>query len=141
VAAIYTPPWPMAEMFTTTLYPVVAVDSLGMNITVNNGAMILIPVSDIDNTFDALNGTLIQLRWFYFDGPYDGDIDNTFDALNGTLIQLRWFYFDGPYDGDIDNTFDALDGTLINKLVEADSPDEKLQLALRIEATSTMDLI
>ena len=114
MAAIYTPPWPMAEMFTTTLYPVVAVDSLGMNITVNNGAMILIPVSDIDNTFDALNGTLIQLRWFYFDGPYDGDIDNTFDAL---------------------------DGTLINKLVEADSPDEKLQLALRIEATSTMDLI
>lgn len=141
MAAIYTPPWPLAEMFTTTLYPVDMTDAVGITIAVQGGALSLLPQSDIETSHGMEDGTYIQERWFYQDGPYDSDIEATHGMEDGTYTQLRWFYQDGPYDSDFECSYGLMDGTLINKLVEADTPDEELQLAIRIEASSTMDLI
>jgi hypothetical protein len=129
------------HILSSTLYPVPQIDAIVFGISVDGGAMYPLPSSDLKHTFEALGGTLIQTRWFYYDGPYDSDLKHTFEALGGTLIQTRWFYYDGPYDSDLKHTFEALDGTLVNKLVEADTPDEGLQMSAVIENTCTMDAI
>jgi len=141
MAAIYM--WPVDDqiLLTTTLYPVEVVDSLQLSVAISAGGMFEIASSEIEATFGVEDGTYIQLRWFYSDGPYDSDIEATFGTEDGTYIQLRWFYTDGPYDSDIEATFGMEDGTLVNKLVTADTPDEALQLSLAINNTCTMDAV
>ena len=141
MAAIYMWPEDKYLLLTTTLYPIDVTDVLVFGVSVTEGALDLLPNSDFKSTFGLEDSTLIQLRWFYTDGPYDSDFLSTFDLQDGTLIQLRWFLTDGPYDSYFLSTFDLQDGSLINKLVAVDTPDEKIQLALKIEASSTMDLI
>lgn len=125
----------------SSLYPVPQVDAMVFGVEINEGSLDPIPQMDLKHTFEALDGTLEQTRWFYYDGPYFMDLKHTFEALDGTLVQTRWFYYDGPYEMDLKHTFEALDGTLENKLVEADTPDEGLQMTLVINDTCTMDAV
>ena len=141
----YVCPPPVQDEFltylTTWIYPVYAFDDMDISLTVSGGLMQELPQSDVWNSFGAEDGTLIQLRWFYADGPYDSFVWNSFGAEDGTLTQLRWFYADGPYDSLVYNTFGVEDGELLNKLVRAESPDELLDMSITINDTCTMDLI
>ncbi len=128
-------------ILTTTPYPIDVADNIQLAITFSGGFLDLIPESDLQSTQDMQDGTYIQVRWFYEDGPYDSDLQSTQDMQDGTYIQVRWFYEDGPYDSDLQSTQIMLDGTYETKLVIADSPDEKLQMAITINDTCTMDLI
>ena len=141
MAAIYM--WIEDEyiLLTTTLYPVEVVDNLQIGITFSGGFMSPIPESIISATQDMEDGTYIQVRWFYFDGPYDSDLEATQDMGDGTYVQVRWFYYDGPYDSDLEATQAMADGTYVTKLVLADTPDEALQFALSINNTCSMDAV
>ena len=141
MAAIYIPPWPLVEVYTTTLYPVVVVDSLGFNVRISGGAMTAVPESNFNTAFSLEAGSYMQTRWFLYDGPYDDNFDTAFSMESGSYIQTRWFLYDGPYDDNFDTAFSMGSGTLINKLVIADTPDEALQFTVRIENSSTMDTI
>lgn len=129
---------------TTTPYPVEVVESLVFGITLSTGHMDLLPFTDVGaNLGVGPDGSLTQIRWFYTDGPYNDEVTAEFGiGPDGTLIQLRWFYEDGPYDDEVVANFEAMGGTLIEiPIVEADTPDESLQLGITINDTSTMDLI
>ena len=141
MAAIYM--WPVDDqiLLTTTLYPVEVNDSLEINVTLSGGFLELIPGSSLESTQTILDGTYTQVRWFYTDGIYDSDLESTQDMEDGTYVQVRWFYRDGPYDDNLESTQVMLDGTYISKLVAADTPDEKLQLALAINNNCSMDAI
>ena len=141
MAAIYMWPEDKYIILTTTLYPVDMTEHLSFEISVIGGTLNPLPNSDFESSYDVIDGTNTQLRWFYEDGPYDSDFESSYDMEDGTNIQLRWFYEDGPYNSDFESSYDMMDGTVINKLVAVDTPDEKLQLEIRIEASSTMDLI
>lgn len=144
MAAIYM--WPVDNqiLLTTTLYPVDVTDAIAMSITFTDGTMLPIPSAEITGSFGmGPTGDLVQLRWFYTDGPYDGEVAGSFGmGDDGTLVQLRWFYVDGPYDGEIGGTFGMGPGGALTQLVVfADTPDESLQLSITINDTCTMDLI
>jgi hypothetical protein len=145
MAAIYMWPLEYKIILTTTPYPVEVVESLVFGATVTSGRMDEIASAEASGSFSpGADGTLVQLRWFYVDGPYDNEVSGTFGVgPDGTLVQLRWFYTDGPYDDEVSGTFAAFDGTLIQKtkLVIADTPDELLQVRCVINDTCTMDLI
>jgi hypothetical protein len=128
-------------VLTTTLYPVDVDDSLAIEISMLGGTMNLLPHSEFSSDFEAQDGTYEQLRWFFFDGPYDSYFSSDFEVQDGTYEQLRWFFFDGPYDSYFSSDFEAQDGLLRNLLIWGDTPDEELQMAIVISATSTMDLI
>ena len=123
------------------LYPVEAIDYLQLGITFSGGFLELIPNSNLQQTYALMDSVYVQVRWFYSDGPYDSDLQQTYTLEDSTYIQVRWFYTDGPYDSDLQQTYALLDGTYESKLVEADTPDEELQMALAINNTCTMDLI
>ncbi len=125
----------------TTPYPIEVVELLQLDVTFSGGILDLIPESDLQFTQDMQDGTYIQVRWFYEDGPYDSDLQFIQDMQDGTYIQVRWFYEDGPYDSDLQSTQLMLDGTYETKLVEADTPDEKLQLDIAINNTCSMDSV
>ena len=143
MAAIYCPPWPKDLEVTTTLYPIDVTETVHLGGTLSGGVLEPIPNEDWAATFGTTSdGTLTQLRWFYEDGPYDDQWTASFETgIDRTLVQLRWYYEDGPYDDEWTASFSASDGTLVNKLVEADSPDEMLHLGCTILNTCTMDLI
>ena len=128
-------------VITTTPYPVEATDSMETSFTFKQGSLDLIPGSELESTHDAQDGYYTQVRWFYEDGPYDSDLTSTHDAQDGVYVQVRWFYYDGPYDSYLQSTHSIHDGTLANKLVVADTPDEKLQLGLAINTNCSMDLV
>jgi len=141
MAAIYIPPWPLAEIYTTTLYPVEVVDSLGVSVVFESGAMAILPASEVATGLGLENGSYTQLRWFYTDGPYDSDVATSISLHDGSYTQLRWFYEDGPYDSEVGTSIALISGSLINKMVHADTPDEELQLSAVILTSCSMDLI
>ena len=141
MAAIFCPPWPKDLELTTTLYPVVVVESFQMSASFTDGWMALIPVDFLEMTQAVISGTYIQKRWFISDGPYDDDLEMTQAVISGTYIQLRWFISDGPYYDFLEMTQAVISGTYVNKLIEADTPDESLQMGISINNTCTMDLI
>lgn len=143
MAAIYMWPEDLYIELTTTLYPVDVTEYMILGATFESGRLDPIPNEDWTFSFETgQDGTLIQKRWFYSDGPYDEAWTFSFETgQDGTLIQLRWFYADGPYDEQWTFSFEASDGTLVNKLVEADSPDEMLHVGCTIMDTCTMELI
>jgi len=128
-------------ILTTTLYPVEVVDAIVFGVTINAGFMGLLPASDMANNYGFISGSYIQKKWFYSDGPYDSDMANDYGFVSGNYEQKKWFYTDGPYDSDMANNYGFIDGSYVNKLVIADTPDEKLQLSLSINTTCSMDLI
>ena len=141
MAAIYMWREGKSVIITTTPYPVVAKDSIEVTIELKGGFLSPIPGSALESTQLMQAGTYTQVRWFYEDGPYDSDLESTQVMLDGTYVQVRWFYEDGPYDSDLEATQTLLNGTLVNKLVEADSPDEELQLSLTINTNCSMDAV
>ena len=150
MAAIYMWPEDKYLLLTTTPYPVEMVERIVFGINVDAMSMKPIAQEHFSNDFSAgPDGSLIQKRWFWTDGPYFDEFASEFGVgPDGTLIQLRWFWEDGPYLDEFTNTFGVLDGTLIltRIIVEADTgssgkPYEELQLNCRINDTCTMDLI
>jgi hypothetical protein len=127
--------------YTSWTYPIDAQDSMQMTTAPDSGTLDLLPHSELQSTETLEDGAYTQVRWFFSDGPYDSDLQSTQTLEDGTYVQVRWFFEDGPYDSDLQSTQTLLDGTYESKLIEADSPDEKLQMAIVINATSTMDLI
>ena len=101
-------------ILSSKLYPITASDSMEIAATLSGGDMFMIPTSYVDTTFS----------------PEDG-----------TYVQKRWFYADGPYDNDVDTTFSVEDGELINKLVEAEAGPELLQISCAIKTSCSMDAI
>jgi hypothetical protein len=137
MAAIYQ--WFDTTIYvTTTLYPVEAFDGIDISVTIDSGSMTALPGEGIDVAHDLISGTYTQLRWFYTDGPYTDGLDVTHDLVAGTYTQLRWFYTDGPYNEGIDVTHDLVAGSYDQVLIEADSPDEGLDLSIAIETSSSM---
>ncbi len=141
MAAIYIPQWPKPIELTTTLYPVVALDSMNIVITLDGGYMALIPVSDAEVTYNLQNGTYTQIYWLLTDGPYTSDAEITYNLQNGTYTQIYWLLADGPYPSDAEVTYAMLAGTYTLKGVIGDSPDEKLQMSILIDNASTMEAI
>ena len=129
------------EVLTTTLYPLDVNDGLEISTSFSFGSMPEIPSDAAETTYSLLNGTYTQLRWFFTDGPYEDSAENLYSLLDGTYTQLRWFHVDGPYDDSAENLYSLLDGTHIRKRVEADSPDEKLDISATIRNTCTMELV
>jgi hypothetical protein len=140
MAAIYIPPQASAEIWTTTLYPVVISDAVVFGVRVAPGWMALIPEDFVQWSMGLQGGTMVQERWFITDGPYDDDVQWSIGLQGGTLIQERWFIEDGPYDDTIQWSMGLQDGTLINKLIHGDTPDDLLQLGAR-PAPGSMTLI
>ena len=58
--------------------------------------------------------------------------------IGGWYAQTRWFYEDGPYDDEVQGEALLTGGYYVSKLVEADSPDEMLQLNCVINDTCSM---
>jgi hypothetical protein len=98
-------------LFSTTLYPVDAVDSVEMGGALSYGYMMEMPIDEVAMGYSMHDGTYEQVIWYIEYGP---DVDEV--AMG----------------------FDLVDGTLINKLVEADSPDESLQLGCAMDSSSSM---
>ena len=141
MAAIYQWFEENQTLLTTTLYPVETVEALQISGEVSGGALIAIPVEDIEGSADIVNMTYIQQRWFYEDGPYDDGIQGDADIVNMTYVQQRWFITDGPYDESIEGSADVVNITNVNKRVEADTPDESLQIGFEIANTSSMTAV
>ena len=143
MAAIYMwPPKPGTTIvLTTTLYPVEVVDAIVFGVSINAGFMALLPASDMTFSMGTADGLFVQERWFTSDGPYDSDMAFSMGTDDGLFVQERWFFSDGPYDSDMAFSMGTDDGLFENKLVIADTPDEKLQLSIAIDDTCTMDLI
>lgn len=143
MAAIYMWPIEYKLLLTTTLYPVEVQESISFSAGTAVSYMKEIQQDYYtQGNFSVQNGSYTQLRWFYYDGPYDDAYtQGNFAVLDGSYTQLRWFLTDGPYDDAYtQGNFSVQDGTLINKLVEADSPDEEIQMSAQA-APSTMELI
>lgn len=144
MAAIYIPPWPIAEQFTTTLYPVDTSEFLQLGAVIGECSTKEIPKDYIGTTSKAmLDGTYEQKRWFYeytIGVDYVGPTGK--EMLDGTYIQKRWFYeltIDADYIGTTGK--EMLDGTYIRKKVIADSPLELLQLNATISASCSMEAV
>jgi len=122
------------------LYPLNAQDAMAFSTGFLSGWKAPIPQESIQYTQDALSGSYIQKRWYFTDGPYEESLEYTQDVLSASYIQKRWFFVDGPYEESIQYTQDVLEASYEPKLIFADTPDEKLQLSMRI-GTCSMDLI
>ena len=146
MAAIYTPFY-APERLTTTLYPVEVSDAMVFGIAMNgdSGATNMGELAysaPMIGSIGMLGGTLVQERWFikslgHESAPMIGGIG----MLGGTLVQERWFiqslgHESAPMIGGIG----MLGGTLISMVVDADSPDEKLQLSCRIGVCSMEEI-
>jgi hypothetical protein len=108
------------HVFSSKLYPVDAFDVMLVNATIGDDCvMTAIPFFELTATFGAgPSGTLEQLRWFYYDGPYGPDeLAPTFGP--GLVFTLEE----------------------ITVIVEGDSPDEPLLLSLTINSNCTMDAV
>ena len=138
MAAIYAWFGAAVEYITTTLYPVEAIDSVALNASIKTGSMSLVPGEEFDVGHDIVSGSYIQLRWFYTDGPYIDEFEVSHNVTSGSYIQLRWFYVDGPYDEAFDVSHDLESSSYTLLLIEADSPDESLQLSCVINASCSM---
>jgi hypothetical protein len=132
MAAIYM--WRQGEVtvITTTPYPLDATDGMDVVLSFSEGALTDVPVDEVQ-TYDitAFDGSYTQLRWFYTYGPDTDEVQSTnVTAFDGSYTQLRWFYTYGP-DTDEAQTTDisAFDGAYNLKLVEADSPDEEIDIS------------
>jgi hypothetical protein len=75
------------------------------------------------------------------DGPYDDAVESTFDAVNMTYVQTRWFMEDGPYYDYMESTFSPINMTYVRIKVEADTPDEALAIGIEILNTCRMDAV
>lgn len=131
-------------VYTTTLYPVDATDAIDFGGTLASGSMQEPPNDDAQYSEGVpLNGTYIQLRWFYSYGPESDDAQYSEGVpLDGTYIQLRWFYSYGP-ESDQAQWVEGvpLDGTYISKRVWADSPDEKIDFSCAPTTSCSMDAV
>lgn len=132
MAAIYM--WRQGEVtvITTTPYPLDATDGMDVTLSFTEGSMVDVPVDEAQ-TYDleAFDGSYTQLRWFYDYGPDTDEAQTTnLEAFEGSYTQLRWFYEYGP-DTDEAQTTDisAVGGEYNLKLVEADSPDEEIDIS------------
>lgn len=141
MAAIYGWYGSNVLLLTTTLYPVDVDDSMELSITINIGSMTLIPLDNLETSHEVMDGLYVQERWFYSDGPYEDSLETSQIVMDGTYVQERWFYSDGPYDDSIDTSHEVMNGSYVNKRVEADTPDEELQLAISIDSSCTMEAI
>ena len=112
--AICEPTEQIETILSSMLYPVAATDDMVFGIAFSSGWLAPLPNSDFTGTFGMEDGTYIQTRWFYDDGPYYSDFQGTFAMM---------------------------DGSLINKLIEGDTPDESLQFSTTINNNCSMDLI
>jgi len=141
MAAIYQPKVWKDFWLTTTLYPVEVVESVVFGISITDGYMLPLVTEAVAGSADLVGGVWFQARWFYEDGPYDDAVQGSADLAGGVWFQARWFYEDGPYDDSVQGSADLLSGYLVNKLVEADSPDEMLQLGCTVQATCSMTAV
>ena len=114
MAAIYM--WPVDDqiLLTTTLYPVDAVEKLEISCAPLSGWLAPIPSESLETAHSVIDMSYVQARWYLEDGPYEDELETAHTVL---------------------------DMTYVRKKVEADSPDEGLQLAITIETTCTMDAI
>jgi hypothetical protein len=141
MAAIYSWPEENVVILTTTLYPVEVMESISFSARAGAGLMQEIQTDYFTHTHNVQDGSYTQLRWFYTDGPYDDYFTHGNDVQNGSYTQLRWFLVDGPYYDYFTHSNSVQNGTLINKLVEADSPDEEIAMNAYASTASTMDAI
>lgn len=141
MAAIYQ--WFVGHeiVVTTTPYPVDVQEAIVFGVTLSAGNMSLLPREYLKANPDVISASHYQNRWFYEDGPYDDSLQANPDVISANHYQGRWFYEDGPYDDSLQANPDVVSAQLLNKLVEADTPDEMLQLNCTISATCSMDLV
>jgi len=141
MAAIYM--WPVDDqiLLTTTLYPVDAVEKLEISCAPLSGWLAPIPSESLETAHSVIDMSYVQARWYLEDGPYEDELETAHTVLDMTYVQTRWYLEDGPYDDELESAHTVLDMTYVRKKVEADSPDEGLQLAITIETTCTMDAI
>jgi len=113
MAAIYMwPPKPGTTILLTThLYQVFAAEKLTFSTSLSGGVMGPLPGEPVQGSALMQSGYYEQHRWFYEDGPYD-------DEVQGSALMMSGYYE--------------------SKLVEADSPDEMLQLTCVINDTCSM---
>ena len=141
MAAIYDFEWTLELHFTTTLYPVVVIESVTVSCSAVGGWLALTPSDSMETTHTVLDMTYVQTRWFMEDGPYEDSWETSHTVIDMTYIQTRWFLEDGPYDDSWETTHIVLDMTYIRVKVEADTPDESVQMAIAIMNTCTMSAV
>lgn len=141
MAAIYQPKRWENYWLTTTPYPVDVAEGLVIGCSPAGGTLTLVPFDNVETTFAVQGMNYTQTRWFYTDGPYDDEVETTFSVEEMLYYQTRWFYTDGPYDDEVETTFAVIDFSYIGKLVEADTPDESIQMSIAIMNTCSMDAV
>jgi hypothetical protein len=141
MAAIYMWSGNSEIVLTTTLYPVDVSESVLVSGAVSHGYLIPVASDSLETTASVIDMTYIQTRWFFEDGPYDDSLETTYDVLDMTYIQTRWFFEDGPYDDLFETSYTVLDMTYIRIKVEADTPDEGIQLGIEIMDTCSMEAV
>jgi hypothetical protein len=125
-------------LHSTTLYPVDAGDSVELGGVLSYGHMMEMPIDEVAMGYSMHDGTYEQVIWYIDYGPDIDEVEMGFDMQGSTYEQVIWYIDYGPDTDEVEMGFDLVDGTLINKLVEADSPDESLQLGCAIDSSSSM---
>ena len=116
------------QIWTTTLYPIEVNDSLQFACNLTYGEMRIVQVEEIDLSSDLLAITIEAILLDY--GPDDVPFDLSSDLLSITIEQILFTY--GPDDVAFDQSSDLLSITIQDKLVIADTPDERLQLGCNV---------
>jgi hypothetical protein len=125
MAAIYMWFDPEAQVWTTTLYPVEIIDSLGLSVSVTGGGMGVVEGDEYDTTGILQSFEREEIVIF---GPVpDDEYDTSGQLLSFVVEELL---IEGPEPADEYDT----SGVLLsfeheNLLVTVDTPDEQLQLA------------
>lgn len=141
MAAIYCPPWPGDIVVTTTIYPVDYFDGVTMGCSPSTGWMAAITSDNIAADQSIISMTYVQERWYLDGGEYTDNIAADQAIIGMTYVQERWYLTDGPYSDSIAADQAIIGMTKENKLVEADTPDELIEINATIMNTCTMDLI
>ena len=140
MAAIYQPIIGGIQWLSTTLYPIDANDNVQVTMSFEDGSIEPIPSDAFEGSKSLVDGSYIQKRWFYTDGPYEDAYEGSKTLVDGSYIQKRWFYTDGPYEDAYEGSKVLIDGSYVKKRVFGDSPDEELLLTCAIES-GTLELI
>ena len=132
MAAIYM--WRQGEVtvITTTPYPLDATDGMDVSLSFTEGSLTNVPVDEVQSyNVEAFGGDYYQLRWFYTYGPDTDEVQSTdVTAFDGAYNRIRYFYTYGPDTDEVQSTdVTAFGGEYNLKLIEADSPDEEIDIS------------
>lgn len=118
----------IAEIWTTTPYPIEVIEELQLDMDINFGSMVPIPSDEAEYDADITGAGLDVVLLTY--GPDNDNAEYDADIISAGLDVILLTY--GPDEDEADYDADIVDAGLDTYLVTVDTPDEKLQLDMDI---------